>query len=161
MKYVVSHYLKEAVAKLVNIGEKRMDHYHPHPTVLLDKKLLDKIRVKNLGKLDGHDVYYVNGALIRELVDIDWVLGGNGSRYSYVPESDFWLDDTPEKEDHAPTLLHEYEEMRKMKDKGWSYDKAHDYASVIEKKYRLQEKKPSDNPIDDVRAHLKKHPVKS
>jgi hypothetical protein len=160
MKITIAKLLRDAAAKIVDIGEKRMDHYHAHPKILLDKKLLDKIRSKYLGELEGYKVYYVNGALIREKIDIDYCLGGNGARYSYVPETEFWLDETPEKEDHAPTLLHEYEELRKMKDKDWGYDKAHDYASGIEKKYRLQEKKPSDNPIDDVKAYLKEHPVK-
>ena len=143
--------LRESAGKIVNIGEKRMEHYHPHLKILLNKALLDRIRTKYLGKYAGIDFYFVDGNLIREKVDIDGTLGYNPGRYRYVPEGEIWMEETPEKEDHPPTFLHEYVEMRKMIDKGWSYDKAHDFASKIEEKYRLKEKIPSKNPLDDLK----------
>lgn len=158
---VVLAYLRssiESTEKIVDIGEKRMEHYHQHPKILLDKDLLDKIRKEYVGEYKGVKFYFVDGDLLRERIDIDYTLGGNPGRYTYIPEGNVWSEKIPEKKDHTPVFIHEYKEMRKMIDHGWSYDKAHEYASGLEKKYRLQDRTPSNNPLDDFKEYMKNHP---
>lgn len=99
-------------------------------------KLFFDPRIKKLDDYKGCKVYIVNGELIRKKIDIDFVMGGNGLRYLYVPIDEIWIDDAYEDSNEInQILLHEHTETELMK-KGLSYGKAHDNASIKELKLR-------------------------
>ena len=134
----------------------RMDKYHPHHKVKLPKHDLDEIRKKLIGTYQGVKFYFVNSEYIRDNIDIDYVLGGNGYRYNYVPEEEIWLEEIPEPGDIAPTILHEFIESHKMA-KGWYYDRAHDFASHYEKLFRKDYKPTKDIFKDFIKEYERIH----
>ena len=143
----IQNYLRHIARRSVRDHE-RMEVYKPHLKRELSKNLLDKIHVKLIGKYQGNKFYIVDGDCIRgkrgvPATDIDFCLGGNYGRYSYVPMHEFWLEDTG-KYGIAPTTLHEYLECGKMIDYGWHYERAHDYASKYEKAFRKTYKPSKD-----------------
>ena len=87
-------------------------------------------RVKKAKPFRGFNVFYVDGNLIRQQIDIDFVMGGNGYRYLYCPLDEIWIDSVFKKEaDYI--MLHEYVELNHMKN-GMNYPEAHDLASIQE-----------------------------
>jgi len=91
-------------------------------------------------------VYLVDGLYVRNHLDIDFVMGGNGARYSYVPEGEIWIEEVYETKriDMSACALHEFYECWLMKNKNMSYDDAHDSASKIEKLFRTWVQKYED-----------------
>jgi len=101
---------------------------------------LKKILIRNQN-IRGEEVliYGVKGTEVRDSLDIDFTAGGHkwvSERYSYIPDSEIWVDSDMNEKDFEATILHEVTEYEKMKYEGWSYDKAHDYASSVELKFR-------------------------
>jgi hypothetical protein len=95
-------------------------------------RLLFNPRLERLEDYKGFKVFIVNGELIRNKLDIDFVMGGNGCRYLYIPIDEIWIEKSYAKnEELKEILLHEYTELELMK-KGYTYEKAHDNASVKE-----------------------------
>ncbi|MEK6932240.1 MAG: hypothetical protein AABW56_00390 [Nanoarchaeota archaeon] len=99
-------------------------------------KLKFNPRVQRLKNHKNLKVFVVNGELIRDNVDIDFVMGGNGARYLYIPINEIWVESKYKKE-LKDILLHEYSELNLMK-KGYNYEKAHDLASIKELKLRTK-----------------------
>lgn len=80
-------------------------------------------------------IYFVDGTAIRNLIDSDYVQGGNPERYSWIPKNEIWIDDSIPKEEAFDVLLHESVETLLMS-KGQDYDTAHDHAKAIEDNLR-------------------------
>ena len=100
-----------------------------------------KLQTKLLKTLpNGVKVFLIRGNKVRELFDIDFTEGGHDLVYKYIPSNTIWLDDDLQPEDRDLILLHEMTERHKMQG-GWSYDKAHQYASSVEWKERQVEDK--------------------
>ncbi len=95
------------------------------------------VRLRRLGRLAGLLVYVVDGELIRRCLDQDFTMGGNPSRYGYVPANEIWIDGDLSPVDGTATLLHELVEHQRMQG-GEEYEVAHDAASAVEN--RLREK---------------------
>lgn len=91
-------------------------------------------------KLNGLEIYIVDGKYIRDNIDINWTQGGHGYIYpNYIPINEIWIDKA-NIEEIEDIIVHEFEERKKMVD-GMGYDDAHeDYANVAEKKKRDKEK---------------------
>ena len=87
-------------------------------------------KIKKLKRYNGYKVFTVNGKLIRDNIDIDFVEGGKGARYLYIPIDEIWVESKYKKE-LKDILLHEATESDLMK-KGYNYEKAHDLASIKE-----------------------------
>lgn len=102
----------------------------------VSKDQLNRLHVHKLGKLGGYDVWLVDGTFVRDHIDIDFVAGGNPSRYGYVPMNELWVEATQAKEDIASSALHECVEAILMKKHGQDYDHAHNHASKVEIRYR-------------------------
>lgn len=83
----------------------------------------------------GYKVFIVNGKLVRDMIDIEFSLGGNGLRYEYIPKEELWLDDVLVREERPAILRHEAVEADLMR-QGMSYEQAHEHANVAEKKVR-------------------------
>jgi hypothetical protein len=102
----------------------------------LGAALLKKVTFKVLGKLLGFTVRVVKGGEMRNLVDVDFMSGGNPGRYAYVPLKEFWVEDHLKAGDLAAVLVHEATECQAMMQEGLEYEVAHDLASKAEQKLR-------------------------
>lgn len=85
--------------------------------------------------LPGTSVFLVDGTKIRDLIDSDYIQGGNSLRYSWIPKNEIWIDDTVPETERFDILLHESDESQHMM-KGDDYDTAHDKAKAVEDKLR-------------------------
>jgi hypothetical protein len=79
---------------------------------------------------------FVDGAYVRDHVFVDYVEGGHFYRYGWIPEAQVWLEDEMSLVDRLCTGVHETHERFRMKYLGWSYERAHMSACVIERKLR-------------------------
>lgn len=112
----------------------RRDFYEP-ARLNLRPTLLNSIRLRYIGTLDDFDVWVVDGAVIRDNVDVDFALGGNPGRYAYVPDGEVWVEDTGDADDMSLIAKHEVTECLCML-RGLSYDEAHEIASREESEER-------------------------
>jgi hypothetical protein len=89
-------------------------------------------------------IYLVDGEKVRDSIDVDFTMGGNEARYSYVPPGEIWIDNADHVLDRTATALHELIERDLMLHHGMSYDSAHDAANVRERVFRqdLERRRP-------------------
>ncbi len=91
------------------------------------------VHIKKLGTIADCIVWLVDGERVRNELDIDFTCGGHNLVYPrYVPRGEIWIDDALGPLDATATLLHEAVEYCLMRDRKWSYDRAHDAASAAE-----------------------------
>ena len=76
-------------------------------------------------------IYLIDGEMVRELYDPQFVYGGHGLVYDYVPKNEVWLEEVLNKHERKYILLHELYERCLMKH-GIPYEEAHDDASEYE-----------------------------
>ena len=95
-------------------------------------------RLRLLGRVAGLAIYLVDGEAVRNVVDIDFTMGGNEARYGYVPAGEIWIDNAQHVLDRTATALHELVERDLMLHHGMSYDAAHDAANARERALREQ-----------------------
>ena len=107
-----------------------METYETHEP-MFEQSVYDKLHTNKLGKLLEWDVWQVDGLLVRNTIYLDFVEGGNGSRYKFVPENELWVEKVTAPEELAPIILHEATECLAMID-GKTYDEAHDEANARE-----------------------------
>jgi predicted double-glycine peptidase len=113
--------------------EKRMDKYKKH------KNISDKdVVTKEIGEVYGYKVNLVDGNLVRQKFDTDFVMGGNPGRYSYVPNNTIWIESHYEKKELIPILIHEIIECEHMIYDGDNYEKAHGKATKHESVLRKE-----------------------
>jgi len=93
-------------------------------------------RLRLLGRVAGLAIYLVDGEKIRDVFDLDFTMGGNEARYSYVPPGEIWIDDAQHALDRMATALHELIERDLMLHHGMRYDDAHDAANAHERSFR-------------------------
>lgn len=130
---------------------------------------LQSPRLKYLGKVAGLSIYLVDGAKIRNEIDIDFTCGGNEAVYpSYNPPGEIWLDDAAGPLDRTATALHEIVERDQMMRFGKNYEDAHEVASATERPFRRELTKSPPRAFNAklvsaaYRAYLKdpgRHPV--
>jgi len=101
-----------------------------------------KVRLRNfyrvyLGKGQRQQIWIVDGAkVVRELYPA-FVMGGNDQRYRFNPPGDIWIDDRMAIEELEYTIAHELIERKLMRERGWSYDRAHiEGGLALEKRLR-------------------------
>ena len=75
---------------------------------------------------------------MRNHFDSDFVAGGNGYRYRWIPRGEIWLDDTYPIEEWPFNAFHECHESEGMKG-GKDYETAHDAAKRAEDRGRHRE----------------------
>lgn len=92
---------------------------------------------------DALDVMVVDGEYVRRHIDVDFTMGGNPSRYSYVPHGELWVERILETNDTISTIVHEAIEHRLMKNAGLSYADAHAAANQIDADLRAAIEKRS------------------
>lgn len=83
-------------------------------------------------------VYSVDGSYIRSNMDVDFVLGGHGYIYSYIPKDEIWVEKrSKEGIDCAMILVHEIVERQAMMLGKEEYEKAHEVANSVEAAIRF------------------------
>lgn len=118
--------------------------------------LLDRAKISNhkektevfklyVGSVDGIKCYLVNGNEVKTKKFMDFTEGGNGMVYGkksdkvhpdFVPYNEAWVDADIDESQFPYILLHEIVEYVLMKNKNFSYDKAHRKANGAEKYMR-------------------------
>jgi hypothetical protein len=107
---------------------------HPENT---NKKAFTDIYIKRLkSNMTKLNVFLVNGTAVRDYYKTDFVEGGHGYVYDFVPINEIWIEDEVPMNERILILLHELYERYLMKYKGFDYLKAHNAASKLEWKYR-------------------------
>jgi hypothetical protein len=96
----------------------------PIPSFKLSEKQDDELKVIE-----------VDGKIVREFIDPEFVFGGHHYVYDYVPQGELWLDVHMDPLEIPFVQLHEKVEWEFMRD-GKNYDIAHEYANTIEKEQR-------------------------
>ena len=98
---------------------------------------LNHLHKKHMGNTTNSvDVWIIDGRLVRSGLFIDFVHGGHGYVYDFIPKEEVWLDDDLVQEELPFVLIHELHERNLMKGKSWGYAKAHESASKLEWKLR-------------------------
>ena len=84
------------------------------------------------GQKNGLDIWIVDGYKVRQRIYKEFLYGGNGQRYCYVPPREIWIDNAISCEEYELTLAHELNERHLMAKYGWTYDKSHDSSLAVE-----------------------------
>lgn len=85
------------------------------------------------GKLwDGTQIFIVDGPHVREKYFVDYVEGGHGYVYSWIPKDEIWVEDMRNEIDQGINMMHEIYEYTLMRYLKKDYDKAHDCAANVE-----------------------------
>ena len=104
---------------------------------------------KVVGKADGIKLCVVDGDHVRTRIgDVDFALGGNHERYTYIPDDEVWAENS---NDLYETFGHEIMERALMK-KGGSYDDSHKCALAWEMAVRGI-RKPCESMHSEGRHH--------
>jgi hypothetical protein len=98
----------------------------------------DKLNKTLIKEIKGIKIYKVNGQDVRDTYYVPFTEGGNGQRYTFIPENEIWLDNDLVEDEIKYVTLHEYIEQNIMKKFNYSYDKAHAIASEKEHIYRKE-----------------------
>ena len=94
-----------------------------------------------LGKRGGQHIWVVDWNNVCRIYP-DWIMGGNDQRYRFNPADEVWIDASMGIEEYVYTLQHELIEQRLMRDRLWTYDRAHDYANLtVDRKLRANNQK--------------------
>jgi len=134
--------------KLISNGEDKWDAYHKaekqekklrerskskgaHKT---DEKADDKIYVKEWGKIKSEDltVWLVDAEKVRNKYKTDFLEGGNGWVYKWVPNNEIWIENGLKEKEIPFIILHEFVEKTFMKEDKMKYDDAHCIAAKVE-----------------------------
>lgn len=95
------------------------------------------VKVKQVGHHDGCAVWLVNGRIIRDLHDADFIEGGHDRVYRYIGPDEIWIDQDVPSQERPFVVAHEAVERRLM-GHGVPYGRAHEQASRHEWKLRHQ-----------------------
>lgn len=92
---------------------------------------------KSLGQKCPHGLHLVavDGTYVRNRWDSDFVQGGGGFRYRFIPKGELWIDWSTPRAEWEFVLFHECHETERMR-AGLSYDSAHTGAKRLENKAR-------------------------
>lgn len=94
-----------------------------------------------LYKFQDVSVYLVDGKAVKPAYDMDFVEGGHGYVYSYIPKNEIWIDDQVDTDERDYVVLHELYERQRMKSLKESYERAHPRANRFEKQFRTGKKR--------------------
>jgi hypothetical protein len=89
-----------------------------------------------MGKVQNHDIWIIDGNLVRLKIFSSFLYGGNEQRYPFNPKGEIWIDNAISCEEYYLTLAHELNERHLMAKFGWKYITAHDSSLSLEQKIR-------------------------
>jgi hypothetical protein len=129
-----------SLEKAYEDGMKKQNKYRE--AILLSKKKIystnksapDYVYIKKYGHVENEDVdvWLVDGETVRNHFKVDYLEGGHGYVYGWIPNGEIWIEKSPHPNEWSYILLHEYVELVLMKYKKMGYDKAHAIASKCE-----------------------------
>lgn len=138
----VDHRFKKELDFLLSeekaIEQVRGESYQERRKKLVENARANKSNVNyNLktAKKDQFIIVYVDGAVVRRNFDPEFIFGGHGLVYKYVPPGEIWLDFLMDRRDLKHVLLHEITEINLML-RGKNYDIAHEFATAAERESR-------------------------
>ena len=113
----------------------------PFSTNLLWKKITDNFSSVNpnpplpkiIGTINNIKILIVNGDKIKKEKNMDFVEGGNGQAWDFIPKNEIWIDACINYKDFPHIIYHEYLEQYLMKKYNLTYDDAHEIANKYEK----------------------------
>jgi len=106
---------------------------------LFTKKMPDGPRTVKVCECDGLRIRYVDGRDVRRGLDPNFLLGGHGLVYSYIPKREIWVDAHSNPKEWQYTIAHEMTE-RGLMAQGRTYADAHDFAIAAERSLRRKNK---------------------
>lgn len=84
-------------------------------------------------------VWRVDGCVVRCFYKTDYVEGGHGYVYRWVPKDEIWVETALDPAEVPFIVTHEYTELRLMRDEGLDYARAHEISSRVEFDLRKQD----------------------
>lgn len=87
-------------------------------------------------------VWVVDGEEVRDLYKTDFILGGHGYVYPWIPKDEIWIEERTEPEEQPYIIIHELKEFNLMKYDNLEYNQAHLQAAKAE--FEARENKPQD-----------------
>jgi len=133
-------------------------YYSRQRDALVQKLQTNRYRITEfMRKTEVHknfQLIYIDGSLVRQFLDPEFVQGGHDLVYDYIPINQIWVDSLMDSRDHPHIILHETIE-RELMSQGKSYDIAHDYAVASEKESRR--KAGGSYPGDSDRPNYRRH----
>lgn len=101
--------------------------------------IADKIYIRKLhSNLTTATIYLVNGNMVRSIYKHDFVIGGHGYVYQFIPLDEIWIEKDVPVEERILVLIHEAVERKLMKEQQMDYEQAHEIASKKEWQYRTK-----------------------
>lgn len=94
-----------------------------------------RARRQLVGRLDGDELWVVDGRAVRDRFDPNFTGGGHHWRYRFIPRREIWIDDAVAERELDFTVAHEAHELGLMRS-GMSYNDAHDRALTVERALR-------------------------
>ena len=88
--------------------------------------------------VDGINVVYVDGAIVRRFLDCQFLYGGHDLVYSYIPKNTIWLDIVTGEQENKYFLIHEKKE-RDLMSEGMVYDPAHKISLAYDMAARIKD----------------------
>lgn len=107
---------------------------------------------------DAGRAYAVDGAIVRSRLDVEFIGGGHPLWRRYVPAGELWIEQRLRGTDGGCILAHEMIEWLLMRSKGYTYERAHDYANDLEADIRrgILEKERLEGLMDICRVHVRR-----
>ena len=117
-----------------------------HPQCSLIHKQHGRVQLSGIYRLhtgtrQGQKIWIVDGEKVCRTLFPDFIMGGNDQRYRFNPLNDVWIDNRLGIEEFAYTVAHELIERKLMRERGWSYDRAHGEGLALEKAMRERDRK--------------------
>lgn len=82
-------------------------------------------------------VIFIDGSIVRQYLDPEFIFGGHGFVYDYIPKNEIWLDNTMDPRE-VPYIEHHERVEQELMSAGATYDEAHDIATASDKQLRRQ-----------------------
>jgi hypothetical protein len=110
-----------------------------HPVEVLLHRKTGRIKLRDfykvhLGKRQGQNIWIVDGARVCQEIYPAFIMGGNDQRYRFNPPNEVWIDNRIAIEELEYTLAHELIERKLMRERGWTYDRAHSEGGLVEER---------------------------
>jgi hypothetical protein len=84
------------------------------------------------------EVWLVDGNLVRSYYKTDYIEGGHGYVYRWIPHDEIWIEHDVHSAEIPFLVIHEYLELRLMRDEKIDYDRAHAICARLE--YQVRER---------------------
>jgi hypothetical protein len=108
---------------------KLLSRHSPEST---NKPAPESVYIKRYCQLGDISVWIVDGSKIRDLFKTDFVDGGHGYVYPWIPNDEVWIESGLDDREIKYTLYHEVSERNLMKNNHMEYHQAHSKASKLE-----------------------------